>query len=69
MLKYEAQIKCDHCGLTLTKYAYIKNDLPSTNKIQDIAKSKGWGIKEKARFGKIGRHLCPTCNSRWGDDE
>lgn len=69
MLKYEVQIKCDHCGLTLTKYAYTKDHLPGTINIQDIAESKGWGIKKKAMNGSIGRHLCPACNSRWGDDE
>lgn len=69
MLKFEAVITCDHCGLTFTRYAYSKSDLPNVDEIQKYAKEKNWAIKEKAKLGNVGRHLCPACNYRWGDDE
>lgn len=69
MIKFEAAITCDHCGLTFTRYAYTKGDLINGDAIQRVAKNNGWAIKEKAKAGNMGRHLCPACNSRWGDDE
>ncbi len=69
MLKYQAQIKCDHCGAIFTKVANTKDELLNIKKLQSFAKEKGWAIKEKGTTQNVGRHLCPACNWRWGDDE
>lgn len=69
MLKYQAQIKCDHCGVTFTTVAHTKDGLLNIATLQSFAKEKGWTIKEKGTAMSAGRHLCPACNYRWGDDE